>query len=242
MKKIFISIGFVCLFALLLTGCSQTNSNEKKNTNDHQNNVNLSKVSTEQNISAPHDTNSSNESGKDDESESDSSHNTDASDPTTDEKKTSREETISEFSTKIYDKKAERQHNVTITCQSLNETVVKKGETFSFTSTIGKATPSKGYEKAKIFDKAGNVEEGYGGGICQVSTTVYNAVKDISGITVTERHDHSNKVPYAKKGNDAAVAHGSYDFKFVNHTEHDIVIHAENSKSKITVTINRLIE
>lgn len=240
MKKIFISIGFACFFAFLLTGCSQINSNEKKNATDQPNNVNLSKMSTEQNISVPPDANSSNESNN--ESRPNSPHNNDVSDPTADEKKASHEETISEFSTKIYDKKAARQHNVTITCQSLNETVVKKGETFSFTSTIGKATPSKGYEKAKIFDKEGNVEEGYGGGICQVSTTVYNAVKDIPGITITERHDHSNKVPYAKKGNDAAVAHGSYDFKFVNHTEHDIVIHAENSKSKITITINHLIE
>lgn len=240
MKKIFISIGFVCFFAFLLTGCSQIDSNKKKNTTDQPNNVNLSKMSTEQNIAVPPDANSSTESNN--KSESNSSHNNDVADPTTDEKKVSHEETISEFSTKIYDKKSERQHNVTITCQSLNETVVKKGETFSFTSTIGKATPSKGYEKAKIFDKAGNVEEGYGGGICQVSTTVYNAVKDIPGITVTERHDHSNKVPYAKKGNDAAVAHGSYDFKFINHTEHDIVIHAENSKSRITITINHLIE
>lgn len=150
------------------------------------------------------------------------------------------EEKLGEFSTKIYDKDAERQHNLELSCSKINEHIVKAGETFSFCDTVGKATSSAGYEKAKIFDKNGNVKEGYGGGNCQVSTTLFNAVRNLSGIEVTERHDHSNKVPYAKAGDDAAVAYGGYDFKFINHNDYDIIIHAESNKSNVIVTINKI--
>ena len=63
-------------------------------------------------------------------------------------------------------------------------------------------------------------------GNCQVSSTLYNAVLAVSSLKVTERHEHSNDVPYVKKGKDAAVAYGSYDFKFVNNTRNDIKIKA----------------
>lgn len=68
---------------------------------------------------------------------------------------------ISTFSTKIYDKSSGRQNNVQITISALNGTIVEPGEEFSFCEIVGKATPDKGYEKAKIFDKDGNVIEGY---------------------------------------------------------------------------------
>lgn len=227
MKKFWILIP---LLIFTLSGCGNSNitknnlsENNYINTNSNpstntENDVNIEKTSTQQNIS----------------------NNTSSEENIKIETKP-KEEKLSEFSTKIYDKTDERQKNVEITCSTLNEQIVKQGEEFSFTNVIGKATPNKGYEKAKIFDKQGNVEEGYGGGICQVSTTLYNAVKDISGITITERHDHSNTVPYAKKGNDAAVAHGSYDFKFVNNTNNDIIIHAESNEENVIITINKLI-
>ena len=76
-------------------------------------------------------------------------------------------------------------------------------------------------------------------GNCQVSTTLYNAIKKIDNIEIIERHDHSNTVPYAKKGNDAAVAHGSYDFKFINHNNYNIIIETSSDKSNISVTIKK---
>ena len=217
MKKIFLTIA---LLVFLLSGCGNSDNPKIENNNlsNFENESNIEKTSLEQN----------------------KYNNQITEEPAIKEVKP-KEEKLSEFSTKIYDKTDERQKNVEITCSTLNEQIVKKGEEFSFTNVIGKATPNKGYEKAKIFDKQGNVEEGYGGGICQVSTTLYNAVKDISGITITERHDHSNTVPYAKKGNDAAVAHGSYDFKFINDTDSDIIIHAETNSSNVIITINKLI-
>lgn len=128
-----------------------------------------------------------------------------------------KETEIASFSTKIYSKDSQRQNNVSITCKSLNETIVENGKTFSFCDTVGKATSSKGYQKADVF-KDGEKIKALGGGNCQVSTTLYNAVLKISELKVTERHAHSNSVPYIAEGKDAAVSYGTYDFKFVNNT------------------------
>lgn len=128
-----------------------------------------------------------------------------------------KETEIASFSTKIYSKDSQRQNNVSITCKSLNETIVENGKTFSFCDTVGKATSGKGYQKADVF-KDGEKIKALGGGNCQVSTTLYNAVLKISELKVTERHAHSNSVPYISEGKDAAVSYGTYDFKFVNNT------------------------
>ena len=74
-----------------------------------------------------------------------------------------KEETISTFSTKIYSSDSERQNNINITCSTLNDTIVKNGETFSFCNTVGQSTSAKGYQKADIFDKDGNKKKGLGG-------------------------------------------------------------------------------
>ena len=117
------------------------------------------------------------------------------------------EEQLSAFSTKIYSNDANRTRNMEITTSTLNETIVKSGETFSFCSTVGPATSSKGYLEADIYDHDGNKKKGYGGGNCQVSSTLYNAVLAVSNLTVIERHPHSNHVPYVEDGKDAAVAY-----------------------------------
>ena len=146
---------------------------------------------------------------------------------------------ISEFSTKIYTKDKERQNNINITCSSLNDTYVEIGDTFSFCNTVGKATTSKGYKKADVF-KDGEVIQALGGGNCQVSTTLYNAVLEVDGLNVTERHKHSNSVPYIKKGKDAAVAYGSYDFKFVNNTSNKIKISASCDSDYVYIKLFKL--
>lgn len=153
-----------------------------------------------------------------------------------------KEEEISSFSTKIYNKESSRQNNVSITCSSLNDTIVPNGSTFSFCNTVGQATTARGYQKADIFDKDGNKKKGLGGGNCQVSTTLYNAILKVPSLTVTERHQHSNKVPYIQNGKDAAVAYGSYDLKFVNNTGFDIKIKANNSNDAIAITLFKLVE
>lgn len=148
-----------------------------------------------------------------------------------------KETVISTFSTKIYNHEKARQNNVKITCNSLNGKIIKNGEIFSFCSTVGPATQSKGYQKADIFDRNGNKLKGYGGGNCQVSTTLYNAVLKIPSIKITERHKHSSKVPYIAPGMDSAVAYGSCDLRFKNNTGHDIKLNVNCNENSVSVSI-----
>lgn len=150
------------------------------------------------------------------------------------------EEQIATFSTKIYSNDNSRQNNINITCQSLDGTIVKAGETFSFCNTIGPSTTGKGYQKADIFDKNGNKKKGLGGGNCQISSTLYNAILNIPSLVVIERHAHSNHVPYIEKGKDAAVAYGSYDLKFRNDTGNDIKILASSNGKNVTTSIIKI--
>lgn len=157
------------------------------------------------------------------------------------ENKPKTEELISSFSTKIYTQDSARQNNISITSSALNETTVANGSTFSFCNTIGPATSAKGYQEADIFDKDGNKKKGLGGGNCQVSTTLYNAVLKVPSLVVTERHEHSNKVPYIETGKDAAVAYGSFDLKFRNESGYDIKIQTDATSSNITINLYKLI-
>ena len=150
------------------------------------------------------------------------------------------EKVLYSFSTQILDKDSGRQNNIRLTCDSLSGTIVKAGETFSFCDTVGKATPEKGYQEAKIFDANGNVTEGLGGGNCQVSSTLYNAVLKDSNFEIVERHPHAQRVYYVEQGKDAAVACGSVDFKFKNNNLFDIRIDASTDGNYVYVDIVKI--
>lgn len=147
------------------------------------------------------------------------------------------EETIATFSTKIYSSDSARQNNISITCKTLDGTTVDNGATFSFCNTVGPSTTAKGYQKADIFDNNGNKKKGLGGGNCQISTTLYNAVLAVPSLVVTERHEHSNYVPYIQKGKDAAVAYGSYDLKFRNNTGYTLKINTSSSAKSVDISL-----
>ena len=150
-----------------------------------------------------------------------------------------KETEIAKFSTKIYNKDKERQNNIGITCRTLSTKEVQPGEMFSFNDVVGKATAAKGYQEADIYVQ-GKKEQGLGGGNCQVSTTLYNAVLQAPGLEVVERHQHSGHVPYIEKGKDAAIAYGNYDFKFKNKTNNVIKIIMENTEDNITAKIIKI--
>ena len=150
-----------------------------------------------------------------------------------------KETEIATFSTKIHNKDPKRQNNVTITCNTLNSKKISAGEIFSFCDIVGKATIEKGYQEADIFVN-GEKKQGLGGGNCQVSTTLYNAVLQVPELEVLERHQHSAHVPYIKDGKDAAVSYGAYDFKFKNNTENTIKIEMKNTENNITAKILKI--
>lgn len=150
------------------------------------------------------------------------------------------EEPLSSFSTKVSQKDPDRQTNITLACNSLNGIIIKAGETFSFCNTLGPATPEDGYKKADTFDGDGNTIQAYGGGKCQVSTTLYNAVLNASGLTVVERHEHSGPVYYVPEDMDACVSYGSCDFKFANNNDFDIKLYVSNTPDSIDVSIVKI--
>ena len=109
------------------------------------------------------------------------------------------EEIIYTFSTPILDKDPGRQTNIQITCSVLSGNIVKAGNTFSFCDTVGKATIQRGYKEAKVFDENGEVTMGLGGGNCQVSSTLYNAVLQSPTFEIVERHPHGQRVYYVEE-------------------------------------------
>ena len=155
------------------------------------------------------------------------------------EKKQETENLLSEYTTKIYSKDSNRQQNISITCDKINNTIINNGETFSFYNIVGKATTEKGYKEADIFQN-GKTIKGIGGGNCQVSSTIYNAVLEAEGLEVTERHDHGKPVPYVPEGKDAAVSFGSLDLKFVNHTGSKIKILSSCDENNVYVKIYKI--
>lgn len=150
------------------------------------------------------------------------------------------EEELSSFSTKLPKDTKERYSNIELACDALNGTIIKRGETFSLWEVIGNPTKEKGYKKAKTFTPDGKVKKSYGGGICQVSTTIYNAVLDVDGLEVKERHEHSRDVVYIKDGKDAAVSYKSADLKFENTLDYDVKLEAKVEDNKVKIKLIRI--
>ena len=122
-----------------------------------------------------------------------------------------------------YPNKPARNNNLRIACKAINGTIVYPGEVFSFNRVVGQRTPSKGYKKAPIFQGSTVVTDGYGGGVCQVATTVFNTAL-YANFDIVERHQHSQRVHYGTLGRDATVYWGSQDFKFRNNSDYPIKI------------------
>ena len=126
-------------------------------------------------------------------------------------------------------KNSNRNNNIRKACKYMNGTVVKPGHEFSFNKAVGKRTAERGFKEAHVIS-GGQYEMGLGGGICQVSTTLYNAAI-CAGLNVTERHWHAFPSTYIALGQDATVDWGIYDLKFKNTTDENIYIVAWWSKS-----------
>lgn len=129
---------------------------------------------------------------------------------------------ISSYTTKFSSKEQNRTINLKLAAAAINEVRIMPGQEFSFNNIVGIRSPQKGYLKAIIFS-SGDKILGYGGGVCQVSTTLYNTVL-AAGLKVTERHPHGQKVTYVPAGKDATVVYGVKDFRFINSTDEPLTI------------------
>ena len=120
-------------------------------------------------------------------------------------------------------------------CEKINDKVVLAGETFSYNKTLGERTIAAGYKEAKVYEN-GEVVDGIGGGICQVSSTLYNSVL-MANMEVTERRNHQFVTSYTPEGRDATVVYGMTDLKFKNTRKYAIKIKATCSNGIVTISI-----
>lgn len=144
-------------------------------------------------------------------------------------------EELSTFSTRYDATNTDRTTNLQLACKKLNGKVVLPGETFSYNNTLGERTAATGYKNAKVYMN-GEVIDGIGGGICQISSTLYNAVLR-ANLEIVERKNHQFVTSYVAPGMDATVAYGSIDFKFKNTRKNAIKIKAEVSNGIATISI-----
>ena len=137
--------------------------------------------------------------------------------------------------TTYYGSSYERNTNVEVGASKINGTLIMPGETFSVTAAVTPFNADNGYYPAPSYE-SGQVVDTYGGGICQVSTTLYNAVLKAE-LQVNERHNHTMLVSYVDPSKDAAIAEGLMDFVFTNNTDAPIYIYGVGYQGTLNFTI-----
>lgn len=151
-----------------------------------------------------------------------------------------KEEEIASYSTKLSGSTENRLTNIRITCKKLNGITVNNNDTFSFCKSTGPSTAEEGYKEATVFLNGKKVQA-LGGGNCQISSTLYNAVLTVPDFKVVERHEHGRDVSYVPDGKDAAVSYGSIDFKFKNNTGNNIKLYFSTDDVTLSIRIVKLV-
>lgn len=144
---------------------------------------------------------------------------------------------MGQCTTALDETQAGRRANVALAARVIDGVVVGPGEEFSFNRVVGERTAEAGYVDARVIVDGKN-QPGLAGGICQVSSTLYNAAL-LAGMEIIERYAHSRPVPYLPPGLDATVAYGSLDLRWVNPWDHPVTISArlEGSGTELSVAI-----
>lgn len=142
---------------------------------------------------------------------------------------------LSSFKTSYTTSGYSRSTNIELAAQKLNDVVIMPGETFSFNQTVGQRTKSAGFKEATAYSN-GKVVQEVGGGICQVSSTLYNAVL-YANLEIAERTNHGFKPSYVKPGLDATVSWGGPDFKFKNNRNYPVRIKTDTSGKILRIYI-----
>ncbi len=135
------------------------------------------------------------------------------------------ERPIARYSTSLSGRTASQTQNAKHAAERLNGSVVLPGETFSFLKTVGPWSADMGYERAPV-SYNGELVRAFGGGVCQASSTLYNAAL-LAGLEIVERHRHHWPARYAPMGRDAAVAHLDIDLRFTNNLPKPVTIRSE---------------
>jgi vancomycin resistance protein YoaR len=128
-----------------------------------------------------------------------------------------------------------RIHNVQLVARLIDRHLIAPGSTFSFNKTTGDRNAAKGFLEAPVIIN-GELKNGLGGGVCQVSTTVFNAAYE-AGLSVTERHNHALYIDHYPLGRDATVNYPDTDLKFVNDTDHWLLLETIIGSSSLTVRL-----
>jgi vancomycin resistance protein YoaR len=128
-----------------------------------------------------------------------------------------------------------RTYNVNVAADALDNSLVKSGQVFSFNQVVGPRSEETGYKEALVIEQ-NKFTPGIGGGVCQVSSTLYNSVL-LAGLQIVERSNHSLPVTYVPLGRDATVAYGFYDFRFCNSTGGYLYIKTRAGGGTLTIAI-----
>lgn len=135
--------------------------------------------------------------------------------------------------TSSYVSNANRTNNLRIASNAINGTIVKPGETFDFNAVVGPRTSARGYKAAPVFVGTKSVEDGIGGGICQVASTMFNCAL-YANVGIVERYQHSQRVAYVPLGRDAAISGSAKNFRWKNTTNYPIRVVMTVKDGKIT--------
>ena len=149
------------------------------------------------------------------------------------------EYTIGGASTRLLDKEENRVHNIRLATEKINGIIIQPNEEFSFNDTVGERSVERGYKEATALFGREKIRA-VGGGVCQISTTIYQAAKN-ANLEIVERHQHKRKIPYAEVGQDATVDFAAdFDLTFKNNSENSIKLHVSSDGEYVHVTIDKL--
>ena len=142
---------------------------------------------------------------------------------------------LGSFSTRYDASNKSRSNNLQLATNKINGQIIASGKEFSYNQIVGERTISAGYKEAKIYSN-GEVVDGIGGGVCQISSTLYNAAI-FSNLKITERYNHQFQTSYAPAGRDATVSYGYKDLKFINNRSYPIKIVASTNSGVAKIEI-----
>lgn len=128
---------------------------------------------------------------------------------------------LGDYQTPIMDAHPDRVHNIVLTARLLHNTLLEPGQEFSFNRIVGEPTTERGFRQAVVL-MHGEKSVGIGGGMCQASSTLYNAALE-AGLQITERHPHSQPVSYVPEGRDATIFTNK-DLRFINSTRQSLLL------------------